>query len=324
MTEEQKRKQKRKLDEVTDAEWESAMKTLSGYITWKLRGRTRYGAHSEAELPLRGDGALFHYTKMESFLKILDDMTLLPSSFGNLNDMNEGNVSNMNMNENFMVMYNAEKYIKECCHILSFSQNYDICGLGHEGTNHPAMWAHYAENSNGVCIVIDKEAFVKKNKEILDTHFYQFEDVDYDIFNTPNDDKINYEAETPEEFIKNNWKVLFFMKHNDWENEEEHRLFIMDYDGKLSIDGCIKYIVLGRKVFLDDVRLKTIMDKVVDPNSGCYRKFLPHSFATMCYDNHGYSTMEIAFKIDMLVRANLNDERYADYYRWLHEEQGYR
>lgn len=65
------------------------------------------------------------------------------------------------------------------------------------------------------------------------------------------------------------------------------------------------------------------MDKVVDPSSGCYRKFIPHSFASMCYDNHGYSTMDIAFKIDMLVRSNLNDERYADYFRWLHEEQGY-
>lgn len=276
-----------------------------------------------AELPRRGDGALFHYTKFDSFLKILEDMTLLPSSFGKLNDMNEGNVSNMNMNENFKVMYDAEKYIKERCHLLSFSQNYDICGFGHEGTNHPAMWAHYADNSNGVCIVIDKGAFMSKNKKVLDTHFYKFEDVEYDLFNTPNDDKINYKTDTPEEFIKNNWKTLFFLKPKDWESEDEHRLFIMDYDGKLSIDGCVKYVVLGRKVFLDDSRIKMIMDKVVDPSSGCYRKFIPHSFATMCYDNHGYSTMEIAFKIVLIVKAHHTDDRYTDYARWLKEEQGY-
>lgn len=98
-------------------------------------------------------------------------MTLLPSSFGNLNDMNEGNVNNMNMNNNFLVMYNAEKYIKDRCRILSFSQNYDIGGFGQEGTNHPAMWAHYAENSNGVCIVLDKDAFVKKTKKCLASIF---------------------------------------------------------------------------------------------------------------------------------------------------------
>ena len=281
-----------------------------------------YLYHHE-ELPYRGDGALFHFTKFESFLKILEDMTLLPSSFGNLNDMNEGNVNNMNMNNNFLVMYNAEKYIKDRCRILSFSQNYDIGGFGQEGTNHPAMWAHYAENSNGVCIVLDKDAFVKKNKEVLGKHFYKFEDIVYDIFNTPNDEVINYKANTPEEFIMYNWKALFFMKHKDWENEDEHRLFIMDYNGKLSIDGCIKYIVLGRKVFLDASRIKLIMDMVVDPKFICYHKFIPHSFATMCYNYHGYSTMEIAYKIEMIVRENLLDRRYTDYERWLKEEQGY-
>ena len=281
-----------------------------------------YLYHHE-ELPYRGDGALFHFTKFESFLKILEDMTLLPSSFGNLNDMNEGNVNNMNMNNNFLVMYNAEKYIKDRCRILSFSQNYDIGGFGQEGTNHPAMWAHYAENSNGVCIVLDKDAFVKKNKEVLGKHFYKFEDIVYDRFNTPNDEVINYKANTPEEFIMNNWKALFFMKHKDWENEDEHRLFIMDYNGKLSIDGCIKYIVLGRKVFLDASRIKLIMDMVVDPKFICYHKFIPHSFATMCYNYHGYSTMEIAYKIEMIVRENLLDRRYTDYERWLKEEQGY-
>jgi hypothetical protein len=282
----------------------------------------RYLYH-HLEFPHRGDGALFHFTKYESFLTILEDLTLLPSSFKKLNDMNEGNVSNMNMNENFMVMYNAEKFINEHCHILSFSQNYDICGYEHEGTNHPAMWAHYADNCNGVCIVIDKTAFINKNRKVLDSHFYKFEDVEYDIFNTPNDDMINYNAQTPQDFIKNNWKALFFLKHKDWENENEHRLFIMGYDGKLSIDGCIKYIVFGRDLFFDDNRIKIIMDKVVNPNSFCYHKFIPDSFATMCYDKKGYSTLKIEFKIVQLVKANHSDLRYAKYLSWLNEEQGY-
>lgn len=281
-----------------------------------------YLYHHE-ELPHRGDGVLFHYTRFESCLEILDNLTLRPSSFGGLNDMNEGNVNNMNMNENFMVMYDAEKFINERCRLLCFTQNYDIEGYGQEGTNHPAMWGHYADNSNGVCIVIDKEAFIKKNQAILDSHFYRFDDVEYNIFNTPQDDKINYTAKSARDFIKDNWKALFFLKHKDWENEDEHRLFIMDYDGDFSIDGCIKFIALGRKLFLDDARIKQIMDRVVDPDSICYHKFVPHSFATTSYDSHGYFTFEIAFKIDMVIRAHLNDERYADYYRWLHEEQGY-
>ena len=122
---------------------------LPAYLYWR------------EEVPRKGDGALFHYTSLESFKKILEDLTLLPSSFERLNDMNEGNVHNMNLSQNFMVMYNTDKYIKEKCRIICFSQNYDINSFGQEGTNHPAMWAHYADNSNGVCIVIDKEAFSK-------------------------------------------------------------------------------------------------------------------------------------------------------------------
>ena len=235
-----------------------------------------------AELPRKGDGALFHYTNLESFKKILEDLTLLPSSFKRLNDMNEGNVRNMCLNHNFMVMYKADKYIKEKCRIISFSQNYEINGLGHEGTNHPAMWAHYADNSNGVCIVIDKETFIAKNKDIFENYFYKFEDVEYNLFNTPNDGKIDFEANAEQEFIIKNWKSLFFLKHKDWENEDEHRLFIMDYNGKLSIDGCIKYIVLGRKLFLDKVKIKELLDIIVNPSSICYQKFTPRSFASMC------------------------------------------
>ncbi|MBQ6694803.1 MAG: DUF2971 domain-containing protein [Bacteroidaceae bacterium] len=275
------------------------------------------------ELPHKGDGALFHYTNLESFKKILEDLTLLPSSFERLNDMNEGNVHYMNLSQNFMVMYNTDKYIKEKCRIICFSQNYDIKGFGQEGTNHPAMWAHYADNSNGVCIVIDKEAFISKNKDIFENHFYKFEDVEYNFFNTPDDEKIDFEAETKQEFIKKNWKSLFFLKHKDWENEDEHRLFIMGYDGKLSIDGCIKYIVLGRKLFLDNIRIKDLLDIIVNPSSICYHKFTPHSFATMCYNSHGYDTMDIASKILSVVMSNISDPPYLDYVEWLNTEQGY-
>lgn len=279
--------------------------------------------YGNEELPYKGDGALYHYTKFEKFKLIMEDLTLLPSSFERLNDMNEGNVHNMNLSQNFMVMYNTDKYIKEKCRIICFSQNYDIKGFGQEGTNHPAMWAHYADNSNGVCIVIDKEAFISKNKDIFENHFYKFEDIEYNLFNTPDDEKIDFEAETEQEFIKKNWKPLFFLKHKDWENEDEHRLFIMDYDGKLSIDGCIKYIVLGRKLFLDNIRIKELLDNIVNPSSICYHKFIPHSFATMCYNSHGYDTMDIASKILSVVMSNISDPPYLDYVEWLNTEQGY-
>lgn len=274
-----------------------------------------------SEIPKRGDGTLFHFTKFKSFEKILSDMTLKPSSFEELNDLNEGNMNNLYSTENLEVIQEADRYMKKFCRLLCFSQNYEIDGIGYEGTNHPAMWAHYAENSSGVCIAIDKDSFIKKNEDVLNSHFYTFEDVTYNVVNTPKDGLIDYEAKIPKEFIRNNWKLLFFKKHKDWEYEGEHRLFIMDYDGNLSIDGCIKYIALGQKVFVDNDKIKALMDRVVDPNSMCFRKFIPHSFVAMFHSRSGYTTVDIAWKIQSLVEAYLSDTRYADYHRWLKEQE---
>lgn len=63
------------------------------------------------------------------------------------------------------------------------------------------MWGHYAENSEGVCIVIDKESFISKNQTILDRYFHKFDDVKYSMFNTPDEDAIDTNVETPEDFI---------------------------------------------------------------------------------------------------------------------------
>ena len=274
-------------------------------------------------MPRQGDRELYHYTKFESFENIMKDLTLLPSSFEKLNDMNEGNVHNLDLNRNFKVMSETEKFKNEHCHILCFSQNYDVQGCEIEGTNHPAMWAHYADNSNGVCLVINKDAFIKANKDILSHHFYKFEDVEYSFFNSPYDKNINYEATSPHEFIMDNWKFLFYQKHQDWENEKEHRLFIMDYDGKFSIKDCVEKIVLGRKVFRNHNRIKEVLDMIVNPDFSCYRNFIPHSFYTTCYGLDGYSTFSIALQIETIIRENIYNPNYANYKKWLEEEQGY-
>lgn len=65
------------------------------------------------------------------------------------------------------------------------------------------------------------------------------------------------------------------------------------------------------------------MDRVVDPNSACYHRFVPRSFATVCCNTSGYFTREISGHIMQLVMENCDYERYAEYLRWLREERGY-
>lgn len=68
MTEEQRKIQKRRLETVSDEDWSAALERLASYITWKLRGRTKYGAHSEAEL---GMDAVDYYMR-EAYLKLAE------------------------------------------------------------------------------------------------------------------------------------------------------------------------------------------------------------------------------------------------------------
>lgn len=64
-----------------------------------------YGSY---EMQSPDDGALFHYTKFESFFKIIETMTLRSSPLYRMNDFNEANLSSLDWNSVFMMMFKAE------------------------------------------------------------------------------------------------------------------------------------------------------------------------------------------------------------------------
>ena len=72
------------------------------------------------------------------------------------------------------------------------------------------MWAHYANNSDGVCIVIDKNKFMTMNNKILKKYFHKFEDIEYSFKNSVEDSILITNTNSPEKFIQTNYKHLFF------------------------------------------------------------------------------------------------------------------
>lgn len=256
--------------------------------------------------PQKDDGTLFHFTSAESFFKILEDLTLKVSSFQKLNDLNEGNIHNFDINANFEIMNEAQKIINEQCSTISFSKNYLVNDRCIRGTNHPAMWAHYANNSDGVCIVIDKNKFMTMNNKILKKYFHKFEDIEYSFKNSVEDSILITNTNSPEKFIQTNYKHLFFRKHIDWEHEGEHRLFLMGYTGKFNIKGCIKYIVLGAKFCQNNDRMEKLTNTIFDNQSVCYQYFSPHSFAFMSYHRSGYIILDCAHKIKEYLSKSPN------------------
>lgn len=184
---------------------------------------------------------LYHYTGPEKLLKILESLQLKFSKFDNLNDLNEIEV-NFQITD-FKFEINIQEYIIQKCRLISFSKDY-IKGhfIEEWGINHPRMWAQYADNNKGACIVLNEEKLLEKNQFLKECDFFRLEDVQYDFW-TLNDNIEN--IKDPEEVIKQNFRRIFFKKSKDWELERERRLFILGNIEYLDINNCIEYICLG-------------------------------------------------------------------------------
>lgn len=196
------------------------------------------------DISYKREGLLFHFTKAESLMKMLESMTLRLSSFTNLNDLNEIEL-NCSYTDS-MLNIKHRKYILEHCKLLSFSQNYKVDNsYTNIGYNHPRMWAQYAEDNKGVCIVIDEKRFLEKNATKLEGSLHVVENVSYkDLLYDKNINSSDFKDSNA--FLKEHYRHIFFNKHLDWEREHERRLFGIDIPEYLSIDGCIEFACLGR------------------------------------------------------------------------------
>ena len=123
--------------------------------------------------------------------------------------------------------------LKYQCFTFSFSSNYqradsDILFYGYRK---PRMWAQYANNSSGICLVIDKSLFLKAIGKLSSKYDYCF------------DDNIAYEEKLPDfttsRHVKNDvatyQKDLFFTKHLDWRDENEYRVVIISHEEQFNV-----------------------------------------------------------------------------------------
>lgn len=270
------------------------------------------------ELPEVDDGALFHYTKFDSFIEIIKSMTLKSSPLSKMNDLNEASIEFIDRNKNFLFHLKAEKYIKNDCSVICFTRNYmsgEICELG---GNHPAMWAHYADDSNGVCIVLDENSLIENNKDLLANIFHKLEDVHYVLNCSPDNRIVEHDYLNVSDFLTENYRELFFKKHIDWFYEKETRLLIESPKVYLNIKGAIKYIILGGRMKNNEEKIRQILDLIISPGTNAYQYFIPQSFAQVSQSPFGYS-IDIASHIiyNQLMMMTQNNPLAKSYLDWL-------
>lgn len=250
-----------------------------------------------SEMPSPNDGLLFHYTKFESFLKIIETMQLKSSPLCKMNDLNEAGIDSLDWSGDFLKMIEAEKYVKEKCSVICFSKNYRTGLLCQFGSNHPAMWAHYADNSNGVCFVLDKTILLNLNRNNLRSVFRKVGNVRYCHDCSPNDGIMNYKCSDASEFVRRNCKELFFKKHKDWRQEGEVRFLVESPEFYLNIKGAIKYIILGARTKINEASLERIIWEIITPGTKSYHYLIPQSFAEISRSPFGYYTDAAAYRI---------------------------
>ena len=179
---------------------------------------------------------LYHYTNLDSALRIIESKLLLFNHLSNLNDINElyRPLFYDNVTEEIETLAKAEmaKY-------QQISLTRDFCRMGFDI---PAMWGHYGDNGKGVCFIFDKKKLIDS---IPKTVYH--DKVEY----ISNDHSFSVYFETKEEkivpFKNEDIKDFFFKKTCDWSYEQEYRLLIHTDDKcrcKLPLNDAIIALVM--------------------------------------------------------------------------------
>ncbi len=254
----------------------------------------------------KDNNLLYHFTTADSLLKILSNMTLKLSTFANLNDLNETDI-NCNWSDSFNRI-RIKTYIHEHCKLISFSQNYIFNEVFNEaGYNHPRMWAQYAENNTGACIVIDEKKLKEINENNLFGVFNKLESVEYDhlLYDKTIKDKADVRN-----FIETYYRHIFYKKHIDWSQEGEKRFLCIDGPEYLSIKDCIKFVVLGRhfskEKYFDIVKL-IFMNRL---------ELTPHDFVKQINSDGRISVSDDAYNIyETIKNISILSNDYVDFLR---------
>ena len=183
-----------------------------------------------------------HYTRLEAAESILQSMTLRISlgSFLSANDPRETkywhfDVPEIKATHDFQLLHEREisDRIKRNIGSLSFARDTNTI----EGYYRPKMWAQYAENHTGVCIIFNRDRLLSSIHRTLnpigrvyaENIEYFSPERDFDprgCMNITRDDIIQENVNViAEQIMEEPYRTFyFFRKHIDWQDETEFRV----------------------------------------------------------------------------------------------------
>jgi hypothetical protein len=188
---------------------------------------------------------------------------------------------------------------KEKYNITCFTTDKNYGKISIPGWGLPKMWTHYGDNHKGICIVLNKDKFIKENYKIIKfkglvKYKLKFDFLTIGVSNFETSNK-NYYID---EFINTHYKELFFQKHYDWRSESEFRIVSFETN-YCSIFESIEGIIYGLNTPLHKMdRLTDRLDtegylyrdeRILLPLIDCYQlSFMLSEFVLISYKNRKF------------------------------------
>mgnify|MGYP000159936606 FL=1 len=238
------------------------------------------------------NGYLYHFTNIESAIKILNNGTLKFSKLSYANDTLESKPKIIFLGlENYKDAIELRKHVVELntnmLQLLCFTMDYpkrsedvsDSIKYGDysgRGFSLPRMWAQYAENNLGICLVFKRKAISQLIKNTLGSSLIyedkieyknQFQEVEIDSSISKNlleviklHKSLVAKSLSSLDFFKNNKELVkycYFSKLDDWRSENEYRFLAFGDEDYLikDIDSALSGVIIGEKMSPENQRI---------------------------------------------------------------------
>jgi hypothetical protein len=209
---------------------------------------------------------IYHYTTLPTALeKILPHGTIRLSPFERTNDPREskywifgmgGLFGEGKLNEFALKLSIRLKYSKVLCLTQDDFNTEQRYMYSCKGFARPRMWAQYAENHKGVCLIFDRDELEQSVDKQIGTQSIIFKgsvhytDIPYgilDVVRLPDNYDSNLEIQINNHIQKYNTE-LYFTKNLDWKDEFEYRIVYLGKDeSPMDVDfqNSLKGLVVG-------------------------------------------------------------------------------
>ena len=209
---------------------------------------------------------LYHYTKFDTAIKILESHSLRFGRLHNMNDIHENDkLSYVDTTGTLINSFPSDVLDAIDCEMAKYRQislTADDNKQDKLGFDLHQMWGLYADKGQGVCLVFDKDMLCKQIDDAV-LHKIVSYDTSVESFYIANTN----DSQSIQHNIQKQAEKLFFHKRKEWEHEQEYRFVKrctnLNKEEYLYYGKALKYIILNSVIEnTDSVKFKKNVEKL--------------------------------------------------------------